>query len=145
VFAATWHGKVRVWNVATGVVTSGFERPGRLIEAGLSHDGKTIVMLSDESVIELWDIASGKKLRAITVEGGVAERVSMSPDEKRLAVGGDGVTIWDPATGTKVASVASVSEEQSARWTGPPMVVRSSSVATMATSRSSTRQRGGRA
>lgn len=111
VFAATWHGKVRVWNLATGVVTTGFERPGRLLEAGLTRDGKTIVMLSDESVIELWDIASGKKLRAITVEGGVAERVAMSPDDTRLAVGGDGVTIWDPATGAKIASVSGVAEE----------------------------------
>ncbi|CAN5918641.1 hypothetical protein BH11MYX2_BH11MYX2_13890 [soil metagenome] len=111
VFAATWNGKIRVWNVATGAVTSGFERPGRLLEAGLTRDGTTLVMLSDESVIELWDIASGTKLRAITVEGGVAERVAMSPDEKRLAVGGDGVSIWDPATGAKIATIAGVAEE----------------------------------
>ncbi|HEY4059020.1 MAG TPA: serine/threonine-protein kinase, partial [Kofleriaceae bacterium] len=127
VFAATWHGKVRVWNVATGAVTAGFERPGRLIEAGITHDGKTIVMLSDESVIELWDIASGKKLRAITVEGGVAERVALSPDETRLAVGGDGITIWDPATGTKVGTVASVADESVSEmdWTadGGSMIV----------------------
>ncbi|MFN0245924.1 MAG: WD40 repeat domain-containing serine/threonine protein kinase [Kofleriaceae bacterium] len=119
VFAATWLGKIRFWDTRTGTQTSAFERAGKLTDAGLSPDGKTLVVLGDESELELWDLASGKKRGTIAIPGGVAGRAEFSPDGRVLAVTGDALTIWSAETLKQVATGPALADDLMTvlRWT----------------------------
>jgi WD40 repeat protein len=120
VFAATWLGKIRFWDVKTGTQMHAFERPGKLTDAGLSPDGKTLVVLGDESELELWDLASGKKRGTIAIPGGVAGRAEFSPDSRVLAVTGDALTIWSSETLKQVATGPALADDLMTvlYWTG---------------------------
>ena len=111
VFAATWLGKFRFWDVKTGKQTNAFERPGKLTDAGMSPDGKTLVILGDESELELWDIASGKKRGTIAAPGGVASRAEFSPDGRVLAVTGDALTLWSVQTLAQIATGPALADD----------------------------------
>ncbi len=120
VYAATWLGKIRFWDTKTGKQTHAFERAGKLTDAGVSPDGKTLVVLGDESELELWDLVSGKKRGSIAIPGGVAGRAEFSPDSRVLAVTGDALTIWNAETLTQVATGPALADDLMTvlRWTG---------------------------
>ena len=111
VFAATRLGKIRFWDTKTGTQIAAFERPGKLSDAGISPDGKTLVVLGDESELELWDIASGKKRGTIAIPGGVAGRAEFSPDSRVLAITGDVLTIWSAETLKQVATGPALADD----------------------------------
>jgi WD40 repeat protein len=49
--------------------------------------------------VVLWDRASGREVRRFPTEAARGGRVVLSPDGSRLAVFGDGLTLWDVKTG----------------------------------------------
>jgi WD40 repeat protein/predicted Ser/Thr protein kinase len=77
-------------------------------------DGKVLATLGDEGTILIWDIASGRKLRAISASAPIYPRLATTvglawnPDGGRLASATvDGlVRIWDPDTGREAARIA---------------------------------------
>ncbi|MGE0402013.1 MAG: WD40 repeat domain-containing protein, partial [Kofleriaceae bacterium] len=103
-----------------GKQVSAFERAGKLTDAGLSPDGTMLVVLGDESELEVWDLASGKKRGSIAIPGGVASRAEFSPDSRVLAVAGDALTIWSAETLTQVATGPALADDLMTvlRWTG---------------------------
>ena len=125
-FAVTQFGKVRLWNVATGAQTKGFEHDGKVLGAIVSGDGKTLVLVGDESVFELWDLATGTLARHAH-QRGAADLAMLSPDGSKLGMGGDDITIWNPATGRRIAQVPIPNDELVTvmKWTatGTSMVV----------------------
>ncbi len=106
------HG-VSVWDVATG--------KERQIDTALANnlifldDGKTLVCADGETgfprqdadrgknMMELWDVATGKKLRALQGPAKWGGVLAFSPDGKLFAsAGGRAVDLWRTATGERI-------------------------------------------
>lgn len=87
-------GLVRLWDAATGKVAQTFaiEENGVKLAVALSPDSKRLAVCSP-TTIRLFDVASGKLVRAINHGGGAP---AFSPDGKKL-VTSDGWTalVWD--------------------------------------------------
>ena len=69
-----------------------------------SPDGKTVASGSESGQLTLWEAASGKEVRRITLRQPV-DAVAFSPDGTRIASGGDLMArLWDVATGKEIVS-----------------------------------------
>jgi len=67
----------------------------------LSPDNKVLAGASSEKIIELWELATNKKLQTLKGHTGRVYDVQFSPDGKRLVSASDSgeVIIWEVATG----------------------------------------------
>ncbi len=83
--------------------------PGQL--AALSSDDTTVAIadsspffFESSGSVALWNWREGKKLRTLPEKG---RRLRFSPDGRRLAIAGvtSGITLWDVATGERVAEL----------------------------------------
>jgi WD40 repeat protein len=125
--ATSWiylrHGPMYTKRVGHGVslwdVASGQERPlgsAAPIHLTFLDGGKTLVCADansvmigderDENVMEFWDVATGKKLRAVVGPDSWCSVVAFSPDGKLFATASghhDGViSLWRTATGQRI-------------------------------------------
>ena len=73
----------------------------------LSPNGKILASGSMNGSIQLWNIATGSKIRTLQGHSDRIESVAFSPDGKTLASGSNDETIklWNVATGTEIGSV----------------------------------------
>ena len=79
--------------------------------------------------MQIWDLASGIKTRALKGVTGYVQTLALSPDRQLLAGGGWGTMVWELDTGQKrfsvPGSVASVAFAPNGRylatgsWNGP--------------------------
>ena len=74
----------------------------------LSRDGKTVAIANIDNRTRLWDVPSGRCLGTVFGQKGMIKVMSLSPDGKRIATGGDrgdnSVQVWEVATGRPVGS-----------------------------------------
>ncbi len=63
----------------------------------LNPDGRTLAVATDEEVIRLWDIPTGKVKTTLTAHG--VNTVTFSPDGTMLASGSGDPYLWDVHTG----------------------------------------------
>ncbi len=82
------------------------------ISVAFSPDGKTLATGGNFN-IELWDVATGKRLHELTGHEVAVYTVAFSPDGKTLASGSSDRTIrlWDVATGNEIAKLKAHTEE----------------------------------
>src|SRR5947209_7580225 len=100
-------GTVRQWDVATGKELRRFGLPGQFTsdvenvnrlgarvildsemsarQIALAADGK-VLALGDAGTIHLWEVATGKEQRKVSVAGGQPLAIALSSDSKTLAV-----------------------------------------------------------
>ncbi|MTJ22539.1 serine/threonine protein kinase [Dolichospermum sp. UHCC 0352] len=73
----------------------------------LSPNGKILASGSMNGSIQLWNIATGSKIRTLQGHSDRIESVAFSPDGKTLASGSNDETIklWNVATGTEIGSL----------------------------------------
>jgi WD40 repeat protein len=66
-----------------------------LVFSGISFspDGKILASASDEAIVRLWDVNSGKEIQTLKGHTSRVNRVSFSPDGKTLASASDDSTI----------------------------------------------------
>jgi WD40 repeat protein len=109
--AASWAGKVVVWEVASakellsfsdgGVTGGGIIRAARRILC-FGPDGKSLVEFSENAVVRMWDLESGKeKLSEVGHRSAITE-LAFSPDGSKLATAASQdteVRTWDVASG----------------------------------------------
>jgi WD40 repeat protein/ribosomal protein S27E len=104
-------GMIYFWDLATGNQIRSFRAPSWLRGFAFSPDGKMLATGGgvDASNVNLWDPATGSKLRSLVGHTNGARCVAFSPDGKILAsVGDDGwLKLWNPATGEYLRGVHS--------------------------------------
>src|SRR5262249_60789120 len=74
---------------------------GSVSVLSLSVDGRLLATGGGDGAIDLWDAATGKRLRKVPGHGKAIQAVTFSPDGSRLASGStDGtVRLWQVGTG----------------------------------------------
>jgi WD40 repeat protein len=102
---------VRIWDVATGSELRRLPwlsvKSDAPVPKAFSRDGKILAGEDNNHHIELYDAASGVKLRTIETHGGGVYSIAFSLDGKILAVGGfKEVTLWDVASGRELLTLA---------------------------------------
>lgn len=104
--AAVSGGRSSIWvfDLEAGKVIRRIEWEGKgnLLAVGFSPDGKTLASIGYESVIQIWDARTGRRLRHFGhPDGGV--NLVYSPDGRKVVSGGDnGIRTWDVTTGKEV-------------------------------------------
>ena len=117
---------VRLWDVAAGKEQRTFRiarteetREHFIRHVVLSPDGKTLAAAYDRAdntsllfgavVVRLWDVATGKELHELTGHVNSVEGLAFSPDSRLMATArnglGNGVFVWDVATGKHVTAL----------------------------------------
>jgi WD40 repeat protein len=83
----------------------------RILSVAFSQDGSTLVAAGGTPArfgeIQIWDVASGKLRRSVTVTGDTVFGVSTSPDASRIAVGctDNTVRIFDASSGKELFKI----------------------------------------
>jgi Tol biopolymer transport system component len=72
-----------------------------------SPDGKVLATAGGDTMIRLWDLATGKELRCLAGHKGFIRSVAFAPDGKLLASAGNdrSVLLWNVTTGKQVRRV----------------------------------------
>ena len=93
---------MKLWNLQTGQILHTISGP--FYRAAFSPDGKQIVTGNVNGDVELWDVASGTKVRDFYGHLEQVRSVAFSPDGKQIASGSDGKTVklWDVESGTEL-------------------------------------------
>jgi WD40 repeat protein len=75
-----------------------------VLSVAFNADGSRLVTGSHDRVVKVWDVATGRELRAFQADKGPVRGLAISPDGTHVAVGGEDGTVklWDVATGQEV-------------------------------------------
>ncbi len=97
-------GEVKLWNLSTGQTLaqlSGLEPDKPLLCAVFSPDQQLVVTSGMDSLVRLWDTASGKLLQTLDRHTSLVKGLAFSADGKLLVSGGDDslFQLWETATG----------------------------------------------
>src|SRR5262249_23535946 len=86
---------------------------GSITSASLSSDGKYLVSGGFDGTVRLWDVTTGRSIRA-TKGHQVVSAVAFSASGKLVVSGGhDGVVkMWDAKTGTEIAAMYALPDDQ---------------------------------
>jgi WD40 repeat protein len=108
--------KVIIWDVSTGQAlrTLSGAQPGRKIKAGypnavlslaFSPEGKLLATASHDNLIKLWDVTTGREVRALAGHIKSVKAVAFSADGRQLVSDGydDTVRVWDVSTGRELS------------------------------------------
>jgi WD40 repeat protein len=113
-------GALRMWDAITGAELATLTRPGQgpVRAVAWSPDGTRIAAGCGEETVRIWDAADGSELLTLAGGKGTAWALAWSPDGSRIVAGSNAwgtavsgaaglvgtLTIWDPVTGSEVAS-----------------------------------------
>jgi WD40 repeat protein/tRNA A-37 threonylcarbamoyl transferase component Bud32 len=106
VASAAWDGTARVWDATTGREVARLGHDAEILTGvAFSPDGGRLAVLERPTAkVQVWDLATRERVRALTVPGPLAyfhQGVAWGPRGDLLAAGGhDGtVRLWDARTG----------------------------------------------
>jgi WD40 repeat protein len=101
---------IRLWDARTRREITAFRLDGHANAVAFSPDGRTLAGgVSSLRAVRLWDVRTHRLIRVLPGPG--ASALAFSPDGRLLAVGegvagtGRTVHLWNPATGTEVATL----------------------------------------
>jgi WD40 repeat protein len=99
---------LRVWEVGTWREVRQIGRLGNdfCLALGFLPDGKTLISACQDGSVRLWDVATGRPLRAL-VNFLDLNTFAVAPDGKHFAAiqGGTALRLWDIGTGKEVARI----------------------------------------
>ena len=99
---------VRVWDSTTGRLKRHFKEYPKLVDRlALTPDGGRLATVSEDGMLRVWEVATGKPVSAWKV-GGFPTAVALSDDGTRVAASTDSdpaVQVWDLAAGRVTAKL----------------------------------------
>ncbi|MBX9693047.1 MAG: hypothetical protein K2Z81_11730 [Cyanobacteria bacterium] len=113
ILAGCAENKICLWDTDSGKKTMTFsDTPEKISSVAFSPDGKLLVSSSNDNVINLWDVATGKKVLSITggaTAGGAAGGIlsfAFTPDGTKIAViEGNAVVLRETSSGKKLQTL----------------------------------------
>lgn len=107
--------ETRIWDVATGRLRQTLVGESSIYSFTFSHNNAQLATVRFHAV-DLWDLATGHKLRSMPLDSASPSAVAFSPDDQLLASGNDDgtITLWDPATGQKRQTLAGHTDQVTA-------------------------------
>ena len=124
-YALSWSGDriIKLWDINTGgeirtfsadnVNAAGVPTGSQGVVSGaFSPDGRYMLTTDRQGIIKLWDVATGKAIRAFAGHTGWVPSVTFSNDVKSFISGGkDGtLRLWDINTGKEIARFISLKD-----------------------------------
>ncbi|HEV3262212.1 MAG TPA: sigma-70 family RNA polymerase sigma factor [Gemmataceae bacterium] len=105
--SVSWDHVIRRWDLATGEAEAAGDGYAGHITVTRSPDGRTIAAADYSGRLEIWDAASGKRIRMLRPCGPYVSKLRFSPDGKRLALAQSDCSIglWDPNKGRELRSL----------------------------------------
>ncbi|MDE0019808.1 MAG: T9SS type A sorting domain-containing protein [Candidatus Poribacteria bacterium] len=97
-------GTAEVWDLETGMMRSSFG--GDFSQAAFSPDGRKLLSVNGSQIVTLWELETGRILRAKRRLSNTYDRPYFSEDSSKLIVGFDSNEgqIWDAETGRIVST-----------------------------------------
>jgi WD40 repeat protein len=99
-------GTLRFWDLATGKEKRSWKPPAaKFTPMVLAPDGRTVALVREHQVVELWDVERGLRVRQLTQSPPkywAVDRLAFSPDGRLLACAvdqGKSIQLLDTATG----------------------------------------------
>ncbi len=108
--AVTWEGNGYVWDFTKRENLYSFRAtPGKAMVEGLAFapDGRTFMTGSRDSLLRIWDSATGQPVRDFTGARTIVTEAIFSPDGKTLFTGGfkGDLMVWNPETGEHLNTI----------------------------------------
>ncbi|KAH7910608.1 WD40-repeat-containing domain protein [Hygrophoropsis aurantiaca] len=66
----------------------------RVVSVAYFKDGKRVISGSRDNTIRIWNVENGKEEGSM-LHGSMVKSILISPNEKKLVIGGGGTTLWD--------------------------------------------------
>jgi WD40 repeat protein len=90
--------------------------------AVFDRDGTRVLTASDDYSVRLWDVASGRELKALRVHTGPVNAACFSPNGRLVATAGiEGIAyLWNPRSANPPLPISVVREEPMPRTAAPP-------------------------
>ena len=94
-----------LYEARTGRLVKSFESEfgslaGAVVEVSFSKDSRFAVVTCVKGTVFIWDIEAGKKTEIVTGHK-ILESATLLPDNRHMLITGDGIELWDIATGKK--------------------------------------------
>ena len=89
---------IRLWNPNTGEHLRTLPASSPVNRLAFSPDGETLASGNWDKTVRLWNPHTGKLKRTLPNQGGWVNPVAFSPDEKILAIGNRGISLYDIET-----------------------------------------------
>jgi WD40 repeat protein len=95
-------GAVRFWEATTGKELLTLKgHSGEVRGVAFSPDGTRLASAGWEGMVKVWDATTGREICSLPHPGNLWS-VAFSPDGRHLASGGNGVRVWEVATGKEI-------------------------------------------
>lgn len=110
ILATANHSGIQLWDLASRrelrkmPASKEAAASGEVFRMAMSPDGKTVALGSNDKIIHLWEVSTGKEVRQLVGHTTTIYAVAYSPDGKTLASAGadNSVRVWDLATGKEI-------------------------------------------
>jgi WD40 repeat protein len=96
---------ITIWNFASGEMVRRFNcGPGRVSALAVAPNGRYVVSADYKDSVRVWDIASGRQLRAFATSG--SSSIAISPDSRYALFGGVmEIRLWNIPAGTEIQRI----------------------------------------
>ncbi len=113
IVTASYDKTARIWDVATGRQIAMLKgHHGAVERAGFSPDGRLVVTAARDGTARIWDAVSGAQRTVLGPIGDYPTAVFDSKGDRVLTAGGHTqATLWNPWTGDKILSLASIRDD----------------------------------
>ena len=104
VVSASWDGSARLWDIKSATESKSYKHPKDVNSVAVSRDGNQLLVGCDNRRVYLWDISSGREVKAFNGFTDFVYAVAFAPDGRHVAAGSkdNSIRIYDLVNGNQV-------------------------------------------